>query len=90
MALHMTMSLQMEEEVTISVTCKKVFNSHKPTRELKKSKENMTLPIAKIEFHNSVLKSMISTTNKMKITVLLTSKLKSPSLLHKLKAVKLE
>lgn len=86
----MTMFLPTEEEVTISATCKKVFNSHKLTRELKKSKGNMTLPIVKIEFHNSVPKSMISTTNKTKIMVLLTLKLKSPSLWHKPKAVKLE
>ena len=84
------MSLQMEGEVTTLATCKKVFNSHKPIRELKKSKENMTLPIAKIEFHNSVPKSMILTTKKTKIMVLLTSKLKSLSLSHKPKAVKLE
>jgi len=86
----MTMFFPMEEEVTISATCKKVFNSHKLTRELKKSKESMILPIAKIEFHNSVPKNMISTTKKIKIMVLLTSNLKSPSLSRKLKAVKLE
>ena len=90
MVLHMTMFFLMEKEVTTSATCKKVFNSHKPTRELNKSKESMTLPIAKTESHNSVPKNMISTTKKIKIMVLLTSKQKSPSLSHKLKAVKLE
>lgn len=84
------MSLPMEGEATTLATCKKVFNSHKPIRELKKSKENMILPIAKIESHNSVPKNMILTTKKTKTMVLLTSKLKSPSLSHKPKAVKLE
>lgn len=80
----------MAEGVTISVTCKKVFNSHKPIKESKKSKESMTLQIAKIESHNLAQKNMTLATKKTKIMVLQTSKLKYQSLLHKLKAAKLE
>lgn len=86
----MTMFCPMAERATILATCRKVFNSHKPIKELKKSKENMTPPIAKIESHSSVPKNMTSTTKKIKAIVLLTSKPKFQSLSHKLRAVKLE
>lgn len=86
----MTMFYPMAERATILATCRKVFNSHKPIKELKKSKENMTPPIEKIESHSSVPKNMTSTTKKIKAIVLLTSKPKFQSLSHKLREVRLE
>lgn len=64
----------MEEEATTSETCKKVFNSHKPIKESKKSKENMIHPIEDKESHNSVSKKVTSPTRKMITTALLTLK----------------
>ncbi len=68
----------MAEEATISVTCKKVFSSHKLTNVSKKSKGNMILPIEERESHNSVSRKVMSATRKMITMALPTSKTKSP------------
>lgn len=68
----------MAEEATISVTCKKVFSSHKPINVSRKSKGNMILPVEERESHNSVSRKVMSATKKMITKVLPTLKTKYP------------
>jgi hypothetical protein len=71
----MTILSTMAAGATTSKTCRKVFSFHKLINALRKSRENMTLPIAGKESLNSVSRKPISpTTRKTKITALLISK----------------
>lgn len=86
----MKMSSTTEEGVITSPTCRRASNSQKLIRGSSKSKENMILPIAKIESHNSVPKNMTSPTKKTKTMELPTSKPKSPAYPYKPKAANKE